>query len=54
MKRFIAAEAAGLPSDQVTTLLGLVGTDTLSAKYDPSIVSAVQGAVQHAYERGIQ
>jgi hypothetical protein len=49
-----AAEAAGLPSDQVGTLLGLVGTDKLETTYDTAIVKAVQGAVQRVYERGIQ
>lgn len=49
-----AAKAAGLPTSQVTRLLGMVGTPQLEKTFDEAIVVAVQGAVQHAYERGIQ
>jgi hypothetical protein len=49
-----AAIAAGLPSGNVTALLGDVGTSALAENYNPSIVAAVGGAVVKAYERGIQ
>jgi hypothetical protein len=49
-----AAEVAGLPADQVTALLGLVGTAQFSTTYSPAIVSAVGAAVQEAYRKGIQ
>jgi len=49
-----AAEAAGVPAADITTLLGLVGTPKLATTYDAAIVAAVERAVQKAYEKGIQ
>jgi hypothetical protein len=50
----VAAVAAGLPSSEVTSLMGVLGTANLTANYTPAIVSAVGSATQKAYEHGIQ
>ena len=54
--RFVpaAAEAAGLPASEITTLLGMIGTPKLATTYDFAIVAAVGEAVQRAYEKGFQ
>lgn len=49
-----AAIAAGLPSANLTSLMGVLGTANLTADYSPAIVSAVGKATQGAYEHGIQ
>ena len=50
----VAAISAGVPADEVTALMGLVGTQKLATSYDPAVVAAVGAAVQRAYEKGIQ
>jgi hypothetical protein len=50
----VAAMAAGLPSSEVTSLMGVLGTTNLTANYSPAVVSAVGSATQKAYEHGIQ
>jgi len=50
----VAAIAAGVPADEVTALMSLVGTPKLATSYDPAVVAAVGRAVQRAYEKGIQ
>lgn len=54
--RFVpaAAEAAGLPASDVTTLMGLVGSPKLATMYDQAVVAAVGKALQRANEKGIQ
>ena len=49
-----AAIAAGLPSGNVTALLGDVGTSALSTNYSSRVVTAMGGAIVKAYEPGIQ
>lgn len=50
----LAADGAGLPASEITALLGLVGTPQLATTYSPAVVAAPGGAVQRAYEKGIQ
>ncbi|RDW77006.1 hypothetical protein BP6252_05059 [Coleophoma cylindrospora] len=50
----VAAEAAGLPASQLPALFGVLGTPKLAANYDVAVVAAVGGAIQKAYEKGIQ
>jgi hypothetical protein len=49
-----AAIAAGRPSLEVTSLMGVLGTSNLTVNYSPVVVSAVTHATQKAYEHGIQ
>ena len=49
-----AAEAAGLSAADIPSLLKVVGTSALATTYSPAVVAAVGGAVQGAYEHGIQ
>ena len=49
-----AAVAAGLPSGDINSLVSVVGTSTLSQKYNSAIVAAVGSATVKAYEKGIQ
>lgn len=49
-----AVVAAGLPSSQVPALLKVVGTPALATTYSTAVVAAAGGAVQVAYEHGIQ
>ncbi|KAG9240545.1 fungal trichothecene efflux pump-domain-containing protein [Calycina marina] len=50
----VAALGAGVTADQITSLMGLVGTANFTTTYDASVVTAVNGAIQKANERGIQ
>lgn len=49
-----AAVAAGLPSSDVSSLMGALGTPALAANYSSEVVAAVGKATQGAYEHGIQ
>ena len=49
-----AAVAAGVPTSDITTLMGLVGTPKLATTYNPAVVAAVGRAVQLATVKGIQ
>jgi len=49
-----AAVAAGLPEAAVPKMLTLVGTTNLTRQgYSPAVLTAIQGAYQHAQQKGI-
>jgi hypothetical protein len=50
----VAALAAGLPTSELTSLMGVLGTSALTEKYPADVVVAVEGAIKVAYEHGIQ
>ena len=54
MDRQIGACCCGVPGDEVTALMGLVGASKLATSYDPAVVAAVRRAAQRAYDKGIQ
>lgn len=49
-----AVEAAGLAASKVPALLKDAASPTFAKDYSPAVVAAYGGAVQHAYEKGVQ
>ncbi len=49
-----AVEAAGLAASKVPALLKDAASPTFAKDYPPAVVAAYGGAVQHAYEKGVQ
>ena len=49
-----AVEAAGLAASKVPGLLKDASSPTFAKDYPPAVVAAYGGAVQHAYEKGVQ